>query len=327
MRPFGRTDFEAAFAPGTRFKCPTRGRIRVRQVEIGPLVLPSGKLVACDPSNLRWESDTVPFARTAPPGMHPVILSLAEVGEESAVYEQVACAMVRFASAKPAAWQMAVWPGQDASTLPVGKFFGYGVDGGMGCFIDDYSVRALSKVEAEDFYHQRIIDEMYKRDEYRYWANIVIDQKTGGNLVVFSSGYGDGAYTSYWGVGAAGELCCLVTDFAILVEYLEGRSTFRLREWIGKAISHPDLSRIGLTVRLLSLGDPQDHRLRVQLEGGHCKAVIANGGKEYSSDRLSYTVTGDIGIFDFRFDEPLLPDAQITLEYGLGVQALECVAK
>jgi hypothetical protein len=247
-------------------------------------------------------------------------------GEERVTDQRVACAMVRFTAAKPAAWEMAICPGQDASALPVGKLFGYRVDAGLGCFIDDDSLQALSKYDDEEFYQQRILVELDRSGDYRDWANIVIDQKTGSNLVVFSSGYGDGAYASYWGVGAAGELCCLVTDFAILVEYLEGQSTFRLSEWIGKAIPHADLSRIGLTVRLLPLGEPGDRRLRVQLEGGRCKAVIGNGGKEYSSDRLSYTVAGRIGAYEFRFDEPLLPDAQITLVYGLGVQALEAVA-
>jgi len=295
MRPFGRTDFDAAFTPGTVFQCPTRGRIRVRQVEIGDLVLPSGRVVACDPPNLWWDEDRVPFSRTAPPGKYPVILCLMATGEEGAVDQRVACAMVRFTAAKPAAWDLAVWPGQDASTLPVGKFFGYGVDAGMGCFIDKDALQALSKEDVEEFFHQRLLGEMEKGGEYRDWANIVIDQQTGGNLVAFSSGYGDGAYASYWGVGAAGGLCCLVTDFAILVESLEGRSTFQLGEWIGKAIPHPDLTRIGLTVRILPLGEPREHRLRVQLEGGSCGAVIANGGKEYSSDRLCYSVSGGIG--------------------------------
>ncbi len=267
------------------------------------------------------------------------MLSLVTVGEEGAIDRRVACAMVRFTPSKPAAWEMAVRPGQNPASLPVGKFFGYGVDAGMGCFIDADTLQALSKERAWEFYEQCVLGEMHKGGEYRDWANIVIDQDTGGNLVVFSSGYGDGVYPSYWGVSATGELCCLVTDFAILVEYLKGKATFRLYEWLGKAISHPDLSRIGLTVRLLPLGAlkqltirllplgaQKHHGLRVQLEG-HCKAVIVNAGKEYSSDRLPYSVSSGIGIYDFRFDEALQPDTQITLEYGLGVQALECVAK
>lgn len=327
MKIFGRSDLDAAFTPGTVFPCPDNGRIHVRQVEIGDLVLSSGKVVACDPSNLEWERDTVPFVRIAPAGSYPVILSLAAFGAQDAgAARRVACAMVRFRAAKPVTWEMAVRPGQDASTLPAGKFFGYGVDAGMGCFIDNDTLQTVRKQDEDEFYHERILGGMSQGGQYRDWANIVVDPESGSNLVVFLSGYGDGAYASFWGIGAAGELCCLVTDFALLVEGLKGRSTFPLREWIGKALLHPDLGRIGLSVRLLPLGEPPDHRLQVQLQGGSCKAVIANGAKEYSSDRVSYKVSGGTGTFDFVFDEPLLPDAQITLEYRMGVQALEPVA-
>jgi hypothetical protein len=293
-------------------------------VEVADLVLPSGQVVACDPTNFQWENDTVPFCRTAPPGKYPVTLCLASNGNQVAPDRgTVACAMVRFATGTPTAWEMAVRPGQDASTLPAGRFFGYGVDAGMGCFVDLRSIQALSIAERQDVASHRVTGEMYEGGKYRCAATLVLDENTGGNLVVFSSGDGDGAYASYWGLGAHGEPCCLVTDFGILVEYLQGQSTFRLKEWIGKPIAHPDLNRIGLTVRPLRLGKAGDHRLRLQLKGGSCKAVIVNGDKEYSSDRLPYTVRGRIGTYDFCFDEPLGPDARITLEYGLGAQALQ----
>jgi hypothetical protein len=36
------------------------------------------------------------------------------------------------------------------------------------------------------------------------------------HVALFSSGMGDGAYTSYWGFDAGGEPVCLLTDFDIL---------------------------------------------------------------------------------------------------------------
>ena len=115
----------------------------------------------------------------------------------------------------------------------------------------------------------------------------------------------------------------MVTDFGILVEFLQGRATFRLRDSIGRQLFHPDLQRIGLVIRILLVESPTEHRLRMEMEGGSCKAIIANAGKEYSSDRLGYRVIRGIGMYDFRFEEPLQPDATLTLEYGMGVQALE----
>lgn len=325
MRPFGRTDFAAAFAPGTIFRWPDGGHVRVRHVVVGDLVVSSGQIVACDPSNLTHASETIPFVRAAPPGRYPVILCLTAQYDDDTRGE-VACAMIRFTDTPPTTWELAVRAGEDVTTLPLGRFFGYGVDAGIGCFIDTAMVQALAQQDDDDVYRQRVLGELYTRDEYRRGASIVIDQHTGGNVIVFYSGYGDGAYASYWGVGAAGEVCCLVTDFAILVESVRGQATFRVGKWMGSTIVHPDLRRIGLTVRLLPGDAPTDNRLRMEIEGGSCKAVIVNNGKAYSSDRLPYRVMEGVGRYDFRFDAPLQPDAQITLEYGLGMQALERVA-
>jgi hypothetical protein len=49
----GRTDFERAFHPGETFIDPHEGTMSARQRTIGTLLLPSGQLIACDPSYLR----------------------------------------------------------------------------------------------------------------------------------------------------------------------------------------------------------------------------------------------------------------------------------
>lgn len=330
MRPFGHTDFERAFLPGTVFHCSQRGRFTVRQEEIAELVASSGRLIACDPCNLHptfRNSFAVPFVRIVPAGKYPVILCIADAPESG--LGGVACAMIRFRKEKVVAWEMALQPGQDPATLPLGKFFGYGVDTGMGCFIDADTAEKFTK----DDHDRLLIDELPNvlHGDYssgrkgQNGVGLTVDPESGGNLVAFSSGYGDGAYVSYWGVGATGEPCCLVTDFGILVEFLEGKASFPLCDCVGRQFSHPDLQRIGVIVRILPLGSQAENRLRVEMEGGGCKVVIANAGKVYSSDRLPYCVRGAIGTYDFLFDESLQSDATLTLEYGMGVQALEVV--
>jgi hypothetical protein len=365
MRVFGHTDFDAAFTPGTVFQCPRRGLIRMRQVELGELVLTSGKIVACDPSNLQWPAEIVPFVGTAAVGRHPVTLSIMAVAGDQHVDQRVACAMIRFTTTKPATWRMAVLPGQDASRLGVGQFFGYGVDAGMGCFLDADAIPSASNLGAQQSFCDRMHGGPTANDEFQDWANIPVVRPAGANLAVFGSGYGDGMYASYWGAGAAGELCCLVTDFAILVESLTGRATFQLQDWIGRTISHPDLRRIGLTVRPLlddaaanhQLDDARRliesmtkkasqmnlggiklrmpslpernqlcHHLQLTMEGGDCKAVITNAGKRYSSDRMQSMIRDGVTTLLFRFDEPLEPEAEISLEYSTGVQSLDIVA-
>lgn len=230
----------------------------------------------------------------------------------------MACAMVRFLPDPAVSWEMAVLPNQNLADLPVGKFYGYGVDAGMGCFLDARTVESLSEDDKESL-HSRLIDEMNRNAGQ--WGELILDPETQVNLLGFSSGLGDGAYPSYWGLDAAGRLCCLVTDFGLLVEQVKGKATFRISEWLGRALEHPDLLRIGLKVRVLP--DKRSHlRLRLEMLGDSCHALVASRGKTYDSNRLSYCVTGGVGIYDFMFDEPLDDEANITLEYDMGARAL-----
>lgn len=47
------------------------------------------------------------------------------------------------------------------------------------------------------------------------WADVLVVESTGANVITFSSGWGDGEYASFWGYDASGELTCLITDFAL----------------------------------------------------------------------------------------------------------------
>jgi hypothetical protein len=53
-------------------------------------------------------------------------------------------------------------------------------------------------------------------------ASLCIDARSGGNLVAFRSGAGDGSYGVYVGYDASGAVAAFVTDFG-LIEALEAR--------------------------------------------------------------------------------------------------------
>ena len=48
------------------------------------------------------------------------------------------------------------------------------------------------------------------------WFAISLDEETGANILLFTSGWGDGRYPSYWGYAADGGIVCLLTDFGAL---------------------------------------------------------------------------------------------------------------
>lgn len=224
----------------------------MRVVQAGDLLVTSGSIVACDPYWL----NTAPQAYTTrvPLGRSPVFVSIAEF--ESNHDRRVACAKLCFNEQVAVRWEMAVWPGQDVSTLEAGQHFCYGVDAGTGCFVDldvvewlfdQAGVRDLEKwrglpnsmADTPDE-GRKLVDRVYDYFEksvdtrlYGTWeskeptasivtgyppqhAFITLNDVMGGNLVMFSSGWGDGCYGSYFGYAADGVLACLITDFGVL---------------------------------------------------------------------------------------------------------------
>ena len=177
--------------------------------DIGKLELTTGKIVACDGFSLNG----VPFEKVVPPGHYPVLIALANIDDN---YQRIAFARVQFAETPAVRWSMALLPGQDASTLKRDHIFGYGVDSGTGAFVDHAVLQDLEKVLSndDDGFYKLLSKEMHKvyRDT-RDWARIKTPH---GNAVIFSSGFGDGCYASYFGYDTDGNLSALLTDFTVI---------------------------------------------------------------------------------------------------------------
>lgn len=191
----------------------------LRTVPIGNLVIVSGALVACDAI---IACGTAAFATYVPLGAYPVVLSVATHVNGAT---SVACAMVSFAPGTAVRWQMATFAGQDDTTLAPGESFGYSVDSGTGCFMDAACLLAVLSEDVVGRPDEALVEEEEKRmaailEQMRRtnpgWANVVLDQATGANIVAFNSGDGDGVYTSYFGYDPQDRLVCLVTDFEVL---------------------------------------------------------------------------------------------------------------
>jgi tetratricopeptide (TPR) repeat protein len=244
------TDFTKAFRDGYTFyrDFPHFGisEVTFSTYELGELNLTSGHIVTCDPSI--EEAYRCPFIQCVEPGQYPVFLSVAY--EEISGYANIACAMIRFREEAAIRWELAQIhvPGSSGS----GEV--YGVDSGKGCFMDVDAAEVLFELRSYSFQEKAdintawltgdtrqtneaigvAIDRSWNRFQQEFddrlnaemdsneirppgqlWANIQVSNSTQANIVAFSSGYGDGAYVSYWGYDAAGNLVSLVTDFAL----------------------------------------------------------------------------------------------------------------
>ncbi len=164
----------------------------------GDLKLTTGRIVACDPLGF-FEYD--PFQREVPPRIYPVILYMARGG----VDYRVAYAKLEFAVGRVRSWERALRVGEQDSAE------GYGVDLATGCFMDNAASRVMLDRWGENGeFSDELSDNMSGE-----WAEYVLDQTTGLNIIYFTSGYGDGGYKSYWGLSADGDVLCLVTDFEV----------------------------------------------------------------------------------------------------------------
>ena len=64
-----------------------------------------------------------------------------------------------------------------------------------------------------------IQDGMFPTDNVADWRSsveVTVDPASGANVIGFSSGFGDGAYPSWFGLDANGDPLVLLTDFGIL---------------------------------------------------------------------------------------------------------------
>ena len=186
------------------------GRVTLRLRDAGELLVTSGRVVACDPLTA---PETEPFTRVVPPGPHRVTLSVAHFEDGD---QRVAAAMLRLGGERPTRWELAMLAGEELAELAEGEVFGYGVDSGTGCFMDEEAAQALlRKMDEDEEYYEDVIDEMGKAYVHTWsWANIELGD-AGANLVAFSTGVGDGLYASYFGLDAEGRPVSLVTDFSL----------------------------------------------------------------------------------------------------------------
>lgn len=173
---------------------------------LGTFRLPSGQLVACDPF---WCEDARPFARPVPRGEFPLTLSVADFGNQ----RRIAFARLAFSAQPVVRWELALLEGQDPSTLQPGEFFGYSVDAGTGAFMDLDAWRAFhAQMEQDEAFDGRLVEEMGKGGV----AGSLLLSSGPGSVAMFSSGWGDGAYATYWGYDARGNLAAALTDFYVV---------------------------------------------------------------------------------------------------------------
>lgn len=197
--------FENAFIKGTTHTVNVVP-INLYGVTIGNLKVISGNIIACDP--LHTDEYGIPFTYVFPTGEFPVQLSIAQTGDG----DLVAFARIKFSDEPVVKWQLAVQ--KDQKQLPVGDddYDGFGIDGGIGIFVDEEAKKALDKSNLiDDALYDPLMEEMDKH-YHNTWRYAMYNHGNH-NLASFTTGMGDGRYATYIGFDAAGKPCRLLSDF------------------------------------------------------------------------------------------------------------------
>lgn len=196
------------FTDGRTVRAFDAGPALVLVGHLGHIKVTSGRLGACDP--IVASREALALGRSVPPGEYPIDVAVLELATGE---RRVGLARVLLAEREPVWWENAAPEGAHPFDLQPGEAFGYGVGGGIGCFADIVALRAFDRC-GEDASHvlASALEETY--EPTWSWADIACGN-AGENVIVFSSGTGEGFCFSYWGFADDGTLACLVTDFGL----------------------------------------------------------------------------------------------------------------
>src|SRR5262245_16894660 len=197
-------------SPGGRSAVGDR-EYHVEGRQLGKLVLPSGRLAACDP----WVGvDGVrPFQRSVAPGRYRVEARIAVFADNGD--QRVACTIVRLGPDAPEAWEAAVDTSERSTPRRVDELWGYGVDSGTGCFGSPEALEALAKLPTDGTDDDPLLKALEVND-VPTWSHAGLEVGPDLNVIAFSTGFGDGAYATFWGLDASGAPVCALTDFGLV---------------------------------------------------------------------------------------------------------------
>lgn len=250
-------DFDACFDDGHVFKAVSREEfvqngictvhepeVTIRVEKTALIRLPSGSVIGCDPYCI---AESEAFNRSVKPGIYQGFISHEEHGRPMA-------AKISFGSGKVVKWEMAMCPSWVKASANASQRFGYGVDGGIGCFVDATAKDLLTKQKALVLSKQlaRGFFEGSKRGERtREWVSIPLGSTSNSpNVLAVESGPGDGSYASWWGLDVQGNPVCLVTDFDMLHETASVSIELEIADFVGQYLSHPLFDRFNRRIRV-----------------------------------------------------------------------------
>ncbi|MGQ2984612.1 DUF4241 domain-containing protein [Flavobacterium sp.] len=197
------------------------------EIHIGDVNLPTGRIIAADPF---FTEEQRPFSRTVEPDKYPVYIYVAKMDE---LHHRIAYAKIKFRPETASRWILALTDDltpEELNDLGDDEFYGFPVESGLACFLDEETnAELIAKIDSvqdgkpESNYYDEVLAEEFmqysgKNNFSRQlgdWNDHHPNAGSDNNAIMFASGWGDGYYPAYWGLGENGETIELTIDFLI----------------------------------------------------------------------------------------------------------------
>lgn len=197
------------------------------EIHIGDVNLPTGRVIVADPF---FTEDQEAFARAVEPDKYPVFIYMAEIDE---LHHRIAYAKIKFRPEAAAKWILAITEDltpDELNELGEDEFYGFAVESGLACFMDAETkillTQRIDKLQEEkpdsNYYDEVLATEFSEysgKNQFSRalgdWNDHHPDKESDNNVIMFSSGWGDGYYPAYWGLNENGDTVELVIDFLL----------------------------------------------------------------------------------------------------------------
>jgi len=178
------------------------GRVKIHCRHIGDVVIVSGRMVMCSPEACGLAGGVSSFEPVLSAGRYPVILALAEQADGTWI---VASASVRLTDRLPVSWEVA--------PLAI-----YSEHAELDAFMDAEAEKVFGDMmlanETKTWHDMlRALEE--NSQGYISWANILLDERTGLNLIVWANGGDVGSRGNGTGLDAEGRRVCITSFYQL----------------------------------------------------------------------------------------------------------------
>jgi len=198
-------------------------------VDCGFLVMPTGRLVACDPFAALEKTGNLSIS--VAPGRYRVVVTLADVSaaHDGSHMREAYATLLLDEDAREVSRRVITPRADDAPAPPDGEYYGFPIDAGSACFVDDGALAACMPDndhgdnnwmerffcnDSPDCWFERMDDPQHIRAGV---ANIALPNAASGeNIIVFHSGWGDGLYPLIGGYDATDRLIRVHIDFDVV---------------------------------------------------------------------------------------------------------------